>query len=302
MKNAMLFTAFSSYIHKNNRIGRVVLFISFLLYLQSVRAQNGLENIIVEKYYISDASDTLASAISGALPIGSVTYRIYLDMLPGYRFQAAYGTASHELRLETTTSFYNNEHIGNNLPNVIPRRTLKRNTVMLDSWLSAGGAGEDMYGVLKEQDDASATVVHEGPYLQNSNKLAGIPVKERDGLLAADDVPSPVFFGIDSILPVFNNMTRGSLFSTRNGAWACLGGAVGPDSLTTNRVLIAQLTTNGDLTFELNIQIGKRDSPPENYVARNPVEKEILLPSLTYCSKPPKLSASKNTKTVNKKK
>lgn len=296
MKNHMFSTGFNA-----DTISKAVLLISFLLCTRSITAQNGLEDLIVEKYYVSDAGDTLASAIAGALPIGSVTYRIYLDMLPGYRFHAAYGSPGHELRIQTTTRFYNNEHIGNKLPNVIPRRTLKRNTVMLDSWLSAGGAGEEMYGILKEQDDTVGTIVHEKSYLQSTNKLAGIPLKERDGLLAAGNVPSPVFFGIDSILPVFHNMTRGAVFATRNGAWGCLGGAVGPDSLTTNRLLIAQLTTNGDLSFELNIQIGKQDAPPENYVARNPVEKEIVLPCLTYYSKPQKISASKNTRSTNKK-
>ncbi len=38
-------------------------------------AQHGLENIFVEKYYISTAKDTINSAIGGKLPIGSVTYR-----------------------------------------------------------------------------------------------------------------------------------------------------------------------------------------------------------------------------------
>ena len=55
------------------------------------KAQNGLEDIIVEKYYISEANDTNANSVGGARPIGSTTYRVYVDMLPGYTFQAAYG-------------------------------------------------------------------------------------------------------------------------------------------------------------------------------------------------------------------
>jgi hypothetical protein len=46
--------------------------------------------------------------------------------------------------------------------------------------------------------------------------------------------------------------------------------------------LIAQITTDGDFSFELNIQIGTPYGGVENYVAKNPVGNEIMLPSLTY--------------------
>ncbi len=284
----------------NFKNGKTLLFLCLLCCLQNLKSQNGLENIIVEKYYISNANDTSGSLISGFLPIGSVTYRVFIDMLPGYRFHAAYGSPTHELKIQTSTQFFNNEDIGNTTPNVIPRRTLHRNTVMLDSWLSAGSAGENFYGILKEQDDAIETIVPEKLYLKNNDKRAGIPVSERDGLLSASDVPNTVLYGIDNTHPAFFNSTKGSDFSTTNGAWGCLGGAIGPDSLTTNRLLIAQLTTNGDLAFELNIQIGKRDGPTENYVAKNPTGKEILLPALIYHSEP-KINASKTPKPNNKK-
>jgi hypothetical protein len=280
---------------------KTIFFLFCLFFLQYFKSQNGLENIIVEKYYVSNANDTNSRSLSGFLPIGSTTYRIYLDLLPEYRFHAAYGTANHELRIETTTLFFNNEDVGNNIPNVIPRRTLKKHTTMLDSWLSAGGAAEGYFGVLKTEDDSLETIMHEKSFLQNKNKTFGIPLTERDGLIAASDVPWPTFFGIDSIVPIFFNSTKGSLFSTHNGAWGCLGGSIGIDSLTHNRILIAQLTTNGDLSFELNIQIGKKGSPPENYVARNATGKEIMLPSLIYTSKEVKLSSSKNKKVSNKK-
>jgi hypothetical protein len=269
--------------------------------ISCLNAQNGLENILVEKYYISNANDTAGRLISGFLPPGSVTYRIYLDMLPEYRFHAAYGSSTHELRIETSTKFFNNEDIGATMPNVIPRRTLKRNTVMLDSWLSVGAAGEQLYGVLKEEDDSLETIVHEKSFLQATNKLAGIPIKERDGLIESFNVPFPTFFGIDSAVAVFFNSTSGSVFDVKNGAWGCLGGAIGSDSLVNNRLLIAQITTDGDLSFELNIQIGKRGAPAENYVAKNPTGKEISLPFLTYNSKSKKLSASKNKKIANTK-
>lgn len=249
-------------------------------------SQNGLEKIIVEKYYISDANDTVANYFAGKLPIGSTTYRIYADLKPGYRFQSAYGSPDHELRIETSTFFFNNIEHGSTIPNVIPQRTLKKNTVMLDSWLSVGAAGEDFYGILKVDDDSLKTIKHEKIFLKNNNSKIEIPLFSKDGLKESSEVPRPTFFAIDNEVEIFGNIKLGSSFILKNGAWACLGGSVGPDSLTTNRVLIAQMTTDGDFSFELNIQIGTPiPGVSQQYVARNPVENEISIPSLIYFDK-----------------
>jgi len=69
-----------------------------------VQAQDGLEKIIVEKYYIATKADSIGSL--GTLPVGSVTYRVYADMLPGYKFQALYGNSDHALKVNTSTTFF----------------------------------------------------------------------------------------------------------------------------------------------------------------------------------------------------
>ena len=256
---------------------KCILFSScFIIFGYHVFAQ-GLENIIVEKYYVSNKTD--ANSIGGYLPIGSVTYRIYVDMLPGYKFQAAFGIPGHELRLATTTLFYNNEDKGGTIPNVIPDACLKDNTVMLDSWLSAGGASESKLGILKSDDDGINTIVSAKNYLQNEDTEAGIPIKVQDGFVAGIP-PRVTSFGIDSAIAVFNNQTIGSVFSTSNGSWATLGGSIGPTA--DNMVLIAQLTTNGYFSFELNIQIGTSGGGVEQYVAKNPVGNEIQVAGLIY--------------------
>jgi len=260
-----------------------ILALSFTLFGLLTNAQNGLENIIVEKYYISDTNDTIANSIAGALSVGSVTFRIYADMLPGYKFQAAFGIPGHELRIATTTKFFNNQKKGNIIPNLIPYINLKDNTVMLDSWLSVGAASEGSFGILKQEDDTSGTIIHEKRFLQNENPEAGIPIRIRDGLI--NGIPSRVtIFGIESDINIFNNETNGSLFSTTNGSWACLKGAIGCDSLS-NKVLLAQLTTDGVLSFELNIQIGTPQGGIERYVAKNPEGSEIQSSFLMYHSK-----------------
>ncbi len=257
--------------------------LSFIFFVNTCISQQGLEKVIVEKYYISNSDDTLANEIAGKLPIGSTTYRIYADLLPGYQFLAAYGSPEHTLRIATTTTFFNNEDHGAVIANVIPYRTLKKNTVMLDSWLSVGAAGEDCYGILKSDDDSLETVKHEKNFLSNNSKVMGIPLTKCDGLIRGENVPRPFFFHIDSAAKVFNALHKGGLFEVKNGAWACLGGSKGADSLTKNRVLIAQITTDGELTFELNIQVATPiKGVSQRFVARNPIEDEICIPSLIY--------------------
>lgn len=260
----------------------------FCLTANFVAAQNGLENIIVEKYYISDANDTTVNSTGGILPIGSVTYRIYVDMKPGYKFQAAYGVntigAPHELRLATTTLFFNNEDRGATTP-TYNKNMAKNNTVMLDSWLSVGAACTNNFGVLKADDNGVSNIINNDGVLQNNDPLAGIPLTTQDGLLLG--TPEQVTtVGITQDIAMFdaqNDGTNGPVFSTFNGSWASLNGSVGPD--TTNKVLIAQMTTDGEFSFELNIQIGTpTGGGVEQYVAKNPVGNEILFGGLTYNS------------------
>jgi hypothetical protein len=260
-----------------------LLSLSFILAYSS-KAQ-GLEKLIVEKYYIADKQDAAAS--NGRLPVGAITYRIYADLQPGYRLQAVYGVEDHEMKITTTTGFYNHTGFGGNIPNVIPDRILHQDLAMLDSWLSMGAASEHNWGVLKTEDDTANTIMNKykpAPLLQNTTKKSGIPVRDRDGLMRTDKVvPKVIGFGLDSLLKLFDktaNSTNGVIFQTNNGSWACLEGSVGP--LESNRVLIAQLTTDGKLYFELNIQIGTPDGGVERYVARNPKAGERKLDSLIY--------------------
>lgn len=254
--------------------------------------QQGLEGIIVEKYY-EVPNDELE--IFGVAK-GTVTYRIYADLHTDFRFQAAYGNNNHPLIIATTTNFYNDVDNGDYIPNTIARRHLGKKAMMLDSWLSVGAAGEKYYGILKSSDDTMETVKHPNG-LFTSNKSKEISLLEKDGLLSSESIPRPTFFGIDSAVAVFKNKI-GSEFKTNNGTWAYLGkGSVGADSLTNNNVLIAQITTNGDFNFELNIQVGSsKTGEIQKYVARNPTGTEILMPQLIYSSKSKKSKKNKRKK------
>ena len=249
--------------------------------------QDGLEGIVVEKFYVSTKADNAGKLYSGDLPEGSVTYRIYVDLKPGYRFQAAYGSPQHPLVIESTENFYNHLENGNIQPNIIPERTYKKNIALLDSWLSAGACAEGHLGILKEHDDTISDkfIGFEKGYFKGKKK--SVPLYEVDGMKRSAVLPVPTFFQMDFLSKVIGTTTSEKRIYSDNGAWAALGkGAVGADSLSTNCVLIAQLTTVGELSFELNLLIGAPNGSSQKYVARNPIteESEWTHPELIFNS------------------
>jgi|GEM_PF-1057530 len=247
------------------------------------QAQNGLENIVVEKYYISNAADATGSTANGGgtLPAGSVTYRIYADLLPGYKFQATYGVAGHALVVNTSTTFFNNEDRGSSQPNWTKTQAAD-NSVMLDSYFTVGGATNvsgGQLGVLKTEDNGVANIVNANGILANNNVAAGIPLTTQDGFITGT-VPTITFVGLTTELDVFDATSQfGNSFTTSNGSIACLLGSQG--ATATNRVLIGQFTTDGIFHYELNIQTISPTNVVQNFVASSPTGNEISISSLT---------------------
>ncbi len=247
-------------------------------------AQSPLENIIVENYYISNADDYTGSINTSGdtLLVGSVTYRIYVDMRPGYKLETVYGSPTHPLSISTTTSFFNNSN-GATTPHSISKANDAHDTEMLDSWISMGEGCKSNFGILKSRDNGVSNVVNSDGLLQNNDAKAGIPLTQQDGLIAG--TPGSILtVGIDSAIEVLDAANHaGNLFSTTNGTWACLNGAIGPD--TANQVLIAQITTDGVMCFQLNIQIGDSVGNTWLYTANNDTANgEIYFADLNFCS------------------
>ncbi|MFZ4399188.1 MAG: T9SS type A sorting domain-containing protein [Bacteroidales bacterium] len=260
-----------------------ILLLSLILIINVSYAQHGLDSVIVEKYYISNVADSIGS--NGILPVKSVTYRIFISMHAGYKFQMAYGNMNHPLSITTSTSFFNNEDRGSITPN-FTKAQAKFNSVMLDSWLSVGAACVGNFGILKSKDNGVANVVNADNILQNSDISAGIPLTVQDGLIAGSPGSfATIGVGIDTSIAVFDASSQfGNSFEITNAAWFCLSGATGPDT-NNNQVLIAQITTNGVLRFKLNIQLGTPSGGSEKYVAQNPIDTtENLKAYLTYVS------------------
>ena len=270
---------------KSTLFGFFLIFCLFNSSNKLVYSQDGLEGIILEKFYISTKEDNSKPELSGHLAPGSITYRIYVDLKPGYTFQAAYGTPNHELYIKSTNLFYNHVEYGAEYPNRIPLRTYSRNTSRLDSWLSVGGAGENQIGVLKSEDDTLNVFKTSGAYLKNHSKKMGVSLEVVDGMKEQYNLTFPTFYQMDSTIKGLGTITNTNTISTKNGAWASMGkGSQGADSLS-NKILIAQLTTDGKLSYQFNLLIGTPDGKSEKYVAHNPIEGEFTHPDLYLVAK-----------------
>jgi hypothetical protein len=273
---------------------KIILSLS-LGFLSTFTYAQGLDSIIVEKYYVANAADATGSI--GKLPEGSVTYRVYADMLPGYKFQAIYGeqdgtvsppVALHTLLLNTTTTFFNNQDRGKKVAEAISSGNMQDNTVALDSWFSVGAAADDQMGVLKSEDTDGAALITPNTLLKNAPASIGIPLTTQDGMIPGTP-ESVTFFGLTTEPNIFNATSQvGSSFLTINGAISSLNGSVGPTAL--NRVLIGQFTTDGIFHFELNIQIGTPTGGTEKYVAKDATGTEIIMSSLIYTSPAPNVA------------
>lgn len=259
-------------------------FVCFLLFLFNAYTQDALEGITVEKYYVSSKKDNSKKQLSGELETGSITYRIYVNMAPSCRFMAAFGSPNHPLEIRSTELIYNHSDNGAEHPIRIPERTYKKNVVPLDSWITIGPAGENYWGVLKEEDtlkDVGTVVPFEKGFLANEKKEMGFPLSIRDGFLRSENIPDITLYNIDTNLNVLRMETKGKSFRILNGAWASMGkGVCGVDSLGSNNILIAQITTKGKLSYELNLLLRDANGKVIKYVAKDPIDDEILHPSL----------------------
>ncbi len=254
-----------------------ILFIIISFFSFHAQAQNGLTNtdksalegIIVEKYFIADSSDY--NDTLNPLPKGTITYRIYVDMKPDYTLQLVYGNEKHPLTIQTSTQFYNNADCGALIGYNVNYLKVNRSTFALDSWLTINSASNQYAGILKSED-ADGSVLNR----HSLNKTDGF---------TQGNLPVIKPFNID--LNFFNNDTNASLFSTNNGGWAAItgvkSGSKGPT--VENRVLIAQLTTDGKLSFDLNIQIGTPSGGAVQFVSKHAEGAEIKFDQLSFTTK-----------------
>ncbi len=271
---------------------KMILGLSLALSASYAQAQ-GIDGIIVEKYYVPNAAD-IANATSNVatvpLTANSVTYRVYVDMAAGWKFSLLKGNSFHSLKINTTTQFYNDPNNGVVVgAQATSTLNVRKNTVMIDSWLTTGGTAVGKVGVIESQDTDGSLGNAQGVLANNPGGLYGAPI---NGAGAADGMingttSAPTVLGFGTATDIFDQ-TPGGSFLVNNGAMAILGGALGYGP--NNTMLLGQFTTDGVFSFELNIQLINPTGTAVEYVANNPQAGETVYPGLTYSVCPPYIS------------
>ena len=264
-----------------------------------------LEKVIVEKYYVSDSSD-FTDTSGGIVSIGSTTYRIYIDLAPGSILKKIYGDPNHPFEITSTEVFFNNILDGKSFGKDLTKVSLSENTVALDSWITLGQVPKKQgtktyYGILKNQDD-------DGSFIGGINNDGGSSLITT-GLLTNNDpscgIPLIVSDGIDTMTVTPNSWSDAGVVDFTSGNDSTIFGSLVPKkefistgfslsnsgvtgvNLDSNQIIIAQLTTKGDLSFKLNLEIEQLiNGLPTlvKYVAKDTllVAGEIFNPFLSY--------------------
>ena len=259
----------------------------------SVTSYGQLEKVVIEKYYISDLNDA-TDVTGGGIAPGSTTYRIYLDLKPNSRLIGLYGDANHPFKISSTEIFFNNVSDGQTFAKDIVKARYGENTMALDTWLTLGQTVKKQgpityFGVPKSADDngsfigginndggsqaiASGLLINEDPQI-------GIPLVLADGMDTLNYTPSGwtstgiLDFVTGEDHSIFGSLSSPLTFESANFQFTCSGvyGVV-PD---TNQVLIAQLTTVGELSFTLNAIV--EELVDGNWITKNYVGVDSLL-------------------------
>ena len=246
----------------------VAIGVALLLGCGATRAQ-GVDSVWVETYHVWDSL--------GADGRPLVTYRIWVDMAPGYLMQVVYGDQAHDLEVFTTTEFVNT--LSNSVKYADQRRAmdLLAYPFALDSWFTIGAASNEHMAVPLHLDK-DGSVLRCPPYPKVKRGTdKNMSLCRRDGLMKVDTIKAIVNWRFE---PGYLGDIRGGVVHTMDGAWAVLGGIPGVTSQ--NHVLIAQVTTSGELSFKLNIQVATTERVAIKYVHSRPSEGEVVLPSLSY--------------------
>lgn len=265
------------------------------LFLAGTAFSQGLQGIVVEKYYSANTADVSGQESGSLTPLtsSSVTYRVYVDMASGYKFNQIFAVPGNSLTVNTTTAFYNDPGYGVSAgANGISATNYPKKTTALDSWFTTGAAYNGKVGVLKSEDTDGAVANTNGLLTNNPGGCFGSAIQgsgAQDGNLAGTQnthwANPNALGGFSTLAALDNSSTSGSIVIT-DGALAALGGIVGP--LSSNMVLIGQFTTTGQFSFALNVQIQNISTGiAENYYASNPPSGGLTHASLTLAPNTP---------------
>lgn len=251
------------------------LFILFsAIFLCPVFSTAQIENVVVETYYISDTFDSTDTTSLRILEPGSKTYRIFIDLAPGSKIKRIYGDANHVLRISSSSYFFNNLDRHTNFGYQINKNWFDNEPLSaLDSWLTIGKATRTDYGILKTLDtngsfvgganNNGGTAGIPGGLLINSDPPGLLPLTSVDGLLpdTATILPQWFDYGFKNLsgddTTVFGSDSITAEFISYDAFLQNNSGVIGVTS--ENLVLVAQVTTLGELSFQLNLEVEEPD-------------------------------------------
>lgn len=278
---------------------KVVCWILLLFTFQSsLLAQ--IEDLLVERYYVADSLDA-TDTIGGGVEAGEVTYRVFIDLAPGTRLLEVFGDEGRPFVISSTRRFFNNID-GATFGYEIPKVSYESNTVALDSYITIGQNGfqgvRNFFGLPKFQDDDGSFIggenndggsaMIEGGLLINQDSSAGIPITVADGMDTLNlQLNQWLSFGIVDFASgadssIFGINAQDSFFESSQFVLRCEGvQGVNPDS---NYVLIAQLTTAGEMSLRLNARVLSPGGDTLTYVGTNEQTSPsvIFAPYLVY--------------------
>ncbi len=299
---------------------RILIIIPVLIALSCLTSFAQIESVNVEAYYIADADDA-TDTIGGQLEEGSVTYRIFVNLLPGSKIISIYGDDNHPLVFSSDQAFFNHREEGITFGKDLNKNRYSIGTVALDSYITLGQSSRSFsqgafFGVPKDKDQDGSVVGGENNdggsaqistgLLTNDDIRIGQPLTVSDGLYFSNALPdSWIDIGFIDLISntdttIFGATTPKSHFSMNNVSLRNSGvSGVDPEE---NQILVAQLTTKGDFSFEINLEVEIKEGDllkTVKYVARNQVlqQDEVFQPLLSYpyecgCTDPNFLEAS----------
>lgn len=284
---------------------RILFSVFLLLCFLNSRAQ--LISLHVENYYESDELDA-TDVIGGGLSVGSKTYRVYAILEPGSWLTAMYGDESHPFQITSTTPFFNHETDGQTFAKDFVKARYGEGTVALDTWLTLGMTAKKQgpwayYGIPKDLDDNGSFVGG----INNDGGSEALPSgllnnssswMNHGALTALDGIDTSAFAptnwtsvgvldfvtGADST--IFGSLTNKLEFLSTS--FQLSNDGVKGTIADSNCVLLAQLTTLGELSFTMNLTVGylneTGDTVYSNYVGTNllTAPNEVYNPFLSY--------------------
>lgn len=212
----------------------------------------GIEGVLVERYHAAPGNTADASPM--------VTYRIFLDLSPGHELVSVFGERGRNLFFRTTTRFFNDTVNGAGGGERIDPELLRSYPAAIDSWLAFGFATDRHKAVPLPLDQDGSLLAP--PKKRARGAWYGPELHAADGLAPAARVPEVLLLHITTS---YLEKLSGQLIETEVGAYGVRGTVKG--ATEENMVLIAQLTTDGELSYAINAAVKAPDGTITKHLA-----------------------------------